>query len=309
MPKRSSSTIILLAVFAIGIFLAYEASQPYLYRAAFAGSYKYNLLFTNYGWLIPIAVFLGIFAGAAAKRKEAEIVDGKVLRHDETAFLIHWSHAVSCVLLLITGVYLGFLFIPRLVNTPQMVGFMINLHFIGVLVFMFSVTMHVTDVLVGGKLKEHLPADHDLGDAIAHYGAKLGLATPKKEGKFLASERLSYPLWVLSVGLVILTGVVKVSAHYWNLPAGLMKVTTLFHDLAAILVLANLAAHVFLSSIVPWSWPLIKSMINGYVPLEYAKHHHALWYEELTGEILPDPEPPAKKRNKDQQKETTTAQA
>jgi len=292
--KRSTSTIVLLAVFALGICLAYEASQLYLYRASFAGSYKYNLLFTEYGWLIPIAVFLGVFAGSAATRKPVEVLDGRVLRHDETAFLIHWGHALSCLVLLITGVYLGFLFIPRLVNTPQMVGFMLNLHFIGVLVFMFSVTMHVTDVLVSGKLKDHMPAAHDLGDAIAHYAAKLGLATPKKEGKYLASERLSYPLWVLSVGLIILTGIIKVAAHYWNLPETLMGVTTFLHDVAAILVLINLVAHIVLSSIVPWSWPLIKSMLIGYVPLEYVKHNHALWYEEITGETLPDPEPKKK---------------
>lgn len=296
MVKRSTSTIGLLAVFAVGIFLAYEASQLYLYRAAFAGSYKYNLLFTNYGWLIPIAVFLGIYAGAAAKRKEAEIVDGKVLRHDETAFLIHWAHALSCLLLLATGVYLGFLFIPRLVNTPQMVGFILNLHFVGVLVFMFSVSMHITDVLVGGKLKEHMPESHDMQDAVAHYAAKLGIGAAKKEGKFLASERLSYPMWVVSVGLVILTGLVKVSAHIWTIPAGLMGFTTLFHDVAALLVLLNLLAHVTLSSIVPWSWPLIKSMLTGYVSLDYARHHHALWYEEITGETLPEPQPKKKKK-------------
>ncbi|MCK9526603.1 MAG: cytochrome b/b6 domain-containing protein [Limnochordia bacterium] len=303
MLKRSTSTIGILAVFALGAYLAWEASQLYLYRAVFAGSYKYNLLFTNYGWLIPIAVFLGIFVGAASIRKPAEIAGDKVLRHDETAFLIHWGHAVSCVVLLVTGVMLGFLFVPRLVGTPQMAGFMLNLHFVGVLVFMFSVSMHITDVYVGGKFKEHMPEAHDLEDAIAHYAAKLGLATPKKEGKFLASERLSYPMWIVSVGLVILTGVIKVSAHYWNLPGELMKVTTFLHDVAAILVLLNLMAHITMSTIVPWSWPLIKSMLFGWIPLDYVKHHHALWYEEITGEILTEPEPVVKKK-KGRSKET-----
>lgn len=289
MLKRSVSTMGLVTAFAVGAYLAYEASRLYIYRAAFAGSYTYNLLFTSYGWLIPISIFVGIYASAAPKRRAVEITEGdKILRHDETAFLIHWSHATSTLLLLITGVYLGFLFIPRFVSAPEMVGFILNLHFVAVLIFMFSVSMHVTDVLMGGKLKEHMPGSHDFHDAIAHYAAKFGIGQKPREGKFLASERLSYPLWIVSVGVVLLSGLVKVAAHIWDLPSGVMGITTLLHDFGALLVGLNLVAHVVMSSVMPWSWPLLRSMFTGYVPAEYAKHHHVKWYEELTGLKVPD---------------------
>ena len=288
MVKRLTSFLGLLAVFALGIYLAFKASRLFIYRAGFAGSYRYNLLFTHYGWLTPIAALLGVYVGAASKRKAAVLSEEKILRHDETAFLTHWGHALSTLLLLGTGVYLGFLFIPRLVGTPQAVGFLFNLHFVGVLVFLFSVSMHVTDILVGNKLKEHLPEVRDFKDAIAHYAAKFGIGQKPREGKFLASEKLSYPLWIASVGLVISSGFIKVAAHIWNLPAGIMGVTTLFHDMGAILVGLNLLVHIVMSSIMPWSWPLLRSMITGYAPAEYVKSNHAKWYEEITGIAAPD---------------------
>ncbi len=36
-----------------------------------------------------------------------------------------------------------------------------------------------------------------------------------------------------------------------------------------------------LAAVVPWSWPLLRSMFNGWVPRDFAKSHHPLWYEQL----------------------------
>ncbi len=286
LPKRISSGLGLVVVFTLGFYLAYKASQLYQYQAVFAGSYTYQLLFTSFSWLIPVSILGGIFAGAASEREQSQIIDGQVLRHDGLAFLIHWSHAIATLLLVVTGVYLGFLFIPRLVFTPQSVGYMLNLHFVGVVVLLFSVSCHLTDLLLAGKLKEHWPEAGDFKAALAHYAAKVGIGTAPPEGKYLASEKLSYPLWVLSVGLVILTGLTKISAHVWNLPGGLMEVATLLHDIGALLVILNLAAHIFFSSLVPWSRPLLRSMLTGYVSEEYVRKNHPKWYAELSGQPL-----------------------
>lgn len=287
MAKRIWTAVGLLAIFAAGSYIAYEASRLEIYRAAFAGSYKYNLLFTTSTWLIPLAVFLGIFVSAISKHRESKLEDGKILRHDETAFLVHWSHALSTLLLIVTGVYLGFLFIPRLVTSPEQAGFALNLHFVGVLVFLFSISHHLTDLYIYGKLKEHIPEPTEFQDAIAHYAAKFGIGQKPQEGKYLASEKLSYPMWVITVGLVLITGFIKVSAHVWNIPAGVMGVTTLLHDVAALLIALNLIVHIIMSSVLPWSWPLLRSMITGYVSEDYVKKHHVKWYEELTGKKEP----------------------
>ncbi|MBO8126890.1 MAG: cytochrome b/b6 domain-containing protein [Firmicutes bacterium] len=288
--KRLVTALVLLAIFAEGTYLAYKAAQLYIYRAVFAGSYTYNLLFTSSSWLLPIAIFLGIYVGATVKRRESELTDGKVLRHDETAFLIHWSHALSTLVLIGTGIYLGFFFFPRLVHSPEQVGFVLNLHFVGVVVFLFSISLHLTDMYVTGKIKEHLPEPGDFQDAIAHYVSKLGIGRKPKEGKYLASEKLSYPMWIVSVGLVLITGFIKVAAHRWSIPGGVMGAVTWLHDLGALLVGINLVVHIIMSSVMPWSWPLLRSMLTGYVSEEYVRKHHAKWYEELANQPLKEAE-------------------
>lgn len=281
MPKRSVSTLVLLATIAMGSYYAYEASQLYIYRAVFAGSYTYNLLFTSINWLIPLAAFFGIFIAATSQSQTPEMLQGKILRHNELAFLVHWAHALSTLMLLGTGIYLGFLFIPRSAMTTQMVGFALNLHFLGVVIFCFSISAHLADLYLTGKLREHWPQASDLRDAFLHYTSKIGLGKKPAEGKYLASEKLSYPLWVLSVGLILVTGLIKVAAHIWSLSGNLLGLVTLLHDVGALLVMVNLAIHVLLSSIVPWSWPLFKSMLTGYVSEEYVQKYHVKWYQEL----------------------------
>jgi len=102
-----------------------------------------------------------------------------------------------------------------------------------------------------------------------------------KQGKYLASERLSFPLWVVLLAGIILTGGIKAGAHVWTLPSALMAPMTYMHDVCALSLLALLALHMILGAIVPWSWPLIRSMVTGYMAEEYVRENHILWYEEI----------------------------
>jgi formate dehydrogenase subunit gamma len=271
--KRITSLVGLLAILAVSGYLVYVFSQ----------SGTKELLFNTAAWLFPLAVFGGIFVGATIRREESKIVSGKVLRHGWGTSFYHWSFALSGVALIVTGIYVGFLFIPRLVSDPQAVALMYNLHFMGALVFLFGISAHITDGYVTGKFKEHLPESGDVGDAVAHYASKLGVGRKPREGKYLASEKLSYPMWLVFIGLVVLTGFIKVSAHIWNIPSGVMGVTTYIHDLAALAIIALLIVHVVLGALVPWSWQLLRSMLTGYVSRGYAEDHHPEWYEELAG--------------------------
>jgi formate dehydrogenase subunit gamma len=73
-----------------------------------------------------------------------------------------------------------------------------------------------------------------------------------------------------------------------------MGATTLTHDVVAIGLGLFLVAHAIAGAIVPWSWPLLRSMFTGYVTTDYAKHHHKTWYADLTvAEAQPKEERPA----------------
>ncbi len=282
MGKRLSITAWLLAILAGGLYTAFKASRLYAFKAAFATTYTYNLLFKSTIWLIPLAALLGVLMGTMIEnRKGPEIKDGQILRHDEVAFLEHWSHAVSTLLLLVSGIYLGALFVPRLVHRPETVGFALNAHFVGVVIFLFGVAYYLTNVWLAGSMKEHMPRPGDFEEALASYRAKFGRGMTPREGKYQASERLAHLGWVVLIGAIILTGSVKVADHLWDLPGWLMGVTTFFHDLVALGILAFLAAHVVAAAVVPWSWQLLKSMLTGYISEAYVRKNHARWYEEI----------------------------
>jgi formate dehydrogenase subunit gamma len=271
--KRIASLVVLLAALAGGGYLAYWVSQ----------SGTNQLLFNKAAWAIPIVVILGILAGATIRREGTKIVNGKVLRHGWGTSFIHWTFALSGVALIVTGIYVGFLFIPRLVDDPQAVAHMYNLHFVGALFFLFGISAHVTDMYVTSRFKEHMPESSDVGDAVAHYTSMLGIGTKPSEGKYPASEKVSYPLWLVFIGLAVITGAIKACAHVWDIPSGVMGVTTFIHDIAALAIIALLIVHVILGAIVPWSWQLLRSMITGYASEGYIKKTHPKWYEEITG--------------------------
>jgi len=272
-----------------GAYWAYDASRLYVFQAGYTGSYTYNLLFESAVWAIPVAILLGILIGSFAKDGHESYIDaqGKVLRHDETMFFQHWSHALATLLLIGTGISLGVLMFPRFLSNPQDVGFAINLHFIAASLFLFTVFFHVTKNILTGEIKENMPEAHDIPDAIGHYKAMLGFGKQPEEGKYLASEKLSYPVWGVLVGGIILSGLIKVSAYIWNMPEGLMIAATLIHGICTVGIVLVLIVHVFLGAIIPPSWPLIRSMITGYVTEDYVKAHHVKWYKEIKGNRKP----------------------
>lgn len=283
MARRLSIAAVLVMVLGAGGYLAFVMSRLYLFRAGFGGSYTYHLLFHSAPWALLAAAGLGVFFGASVegRRRSPEILGGKILRHDEVAFLEHWTHALSTLLLLVTGIYLGFLFFPRLVQAPPATGFLMNLHFVGVAMFLFSLAYYLTEAGLNGTLQEHWPEPGDFKAAVLHYTAKLGVGKAPEEGKYLASERLAYVGWVVGVAGIVVTGAVKVAAHVWSLPGAFMGAVTFLHDLSALAMLLMLAAHVVASSLAPWSWQLLRSMVTGYVSVEYARRAHPKWYAEV----------------------------
>ena len=56
------------------------------------------------------------------------------------------------------------------------------------------------------------------------------------------------------------------------------------HDAFTIAMLLYLIPHVLLGALVPWSWPLLRSMFTGYVTQRYAKQSHANWIQQLETE-------------------------
>ena len=66
-----------------------------------------------------------------------------------------------------------------------------------------------------------------------------------------------------------------------------MGVMTWTHDLTALLMTLLLIFHVLAGAVVPWSWPLLRSMLTGYVSEDYARKNHPGWVDEMVGDKAP----------------------
>lgn len=273
----------LLAAGIAGVYVAFVLSRPVPQGEPFAGSSTYHLLFGPGALLILIAASLGIFFRAISKRPRGEPTSGagKILRHDERTFFSHWAHAFSVVMLAGSGTMMGPLFVPRFVHTPEEAGFALNVHFVGVVIFVFGLFYYISDVIIEGGLRELLPEGRDIKDAFSYYTAKLTGSEAPPQGKYLASEKLAYPVWVVLVGGITITGGMKVAAHVWSFSGAFMGAMSFMHDVCAFGIVILLAIHVILGAVVPWSWPLLRSMVTGYISEEYVRKYHGRWYKEI----------------------------
>jgi len=243
-----------------------------------------KLLFDSFTWLVWLAPFAGILAAGLTKRRDPVIEGERVLRHDVATRIEHWTHGIGTLVLLVSGIALGVWFLPALVGSGESVWTMMNVHFGAVVVFLFGTFYYGANTLLEKKrFAEHLPTKNAIEYTKRHYGLLLGMKkfTMPPEKKYFESERMAYLLALASTSVIIVTGILKVAAHAMNVPAWLMAVMTPAHDIAAIAMLAFFLAHVFFAAVLPMSWPIFRSMFTGYVDLDYAKHEHAGWLDEL----------------------------
>jgi len=246
--------------------------------------------FDQYWWVPFMTVFVALLLSAYTYRKKPRCENGKILRHDAAARFSHWFNAAGILILLYSGYQLGFLDFGRKVWFTDGVRQMFNLHFIGAVLFLLGAVYWVGNTFLHPKrLEEHSPYKGSIKDAILHYLKLMGLPIKKGErptGKYEASERLAFiPLTLLALFMGI-TGLIKLAAHVWHVPTGLLKLATFTHDWSTLLLAVLLVFHIILAAVVPWAWPMLRSMITGYMSVELLKSHHKGWYEELKREGL-----------------------
>lgn len=190
---------------------------------------------------------------------------------------------MGTAVLLVSGIALGFFFIPRLVTSPEQGWALMNVHFVAVLFFLFGTFYWLTNTILASKrLKEHLPTKNAIKFTVQHYGRLLGAKYDMPpEDKYFESERMAFILAVGASVLIVLTGFLKAFAHVVDIPAGIMAIATPVHDISTIAMAGFFLAHVFFAAILPMSWPVLRSMFTGYVSVEHVKEEHAGWYKRL----------------------------
>lgn len=245
------------------------------------------------------------------RRVQLNVAKGEVRRHTIGHMLMHWVNAVGFLLAVFTGAVM-----LKWISLPMDKALLYTLHYVGAGAILVGFVATAVNAAAKGTTTVHrlIPKGQQVREAFMELLGYAGLVGDRgilgfrklqwpaglraeveksvgfkgfaRGGKYLAAEEvLSYPLWAL-VGLAIITtGILKAGRYAYPLPGGVVKWVTIVHDWAAVGAVVMLFVHVAALVLVRTNWPLFASMFTGKVSSEYAKEHHAEWYDEVVTQV------------------------
>jgi len=215
--------------------------------------------------------------------KKNEVV---VEKYSKATRILHHIHTVAFIVLFLTGLIL---FIPQLGFLAQDSWTRI-VHRIAAAIFIIApLTYLVLKPKAAIKaLKEAFTwGKEDIGwlKAAPRYYFLSDEDGMPPQGHMNTGQKLWWFIVVVFGALFILTGLVM-----WLLktiaPASVLQWMVFAHDVAFIVTGAMLFVHVYLGVIHPMMTGAWGAITKGTISEEYAKSHHGLWYDEVTGKNL-----------------------
>jgi formate dehydrogenase subunit gamma len=99
-----------------------------------------------------------------------------------------------------------------------------------------------------------------------------------RQGKFNAGQKLNFLVVTFNtLGFTITGGLLMMRRR---LPERLFPFLIIAHDIEAIVGICGFMAHAYLALLHPDTRPSLRAIIDGTVPADYARSHHAIWYEK-----------------------------
>lgn len=195
---------------------------------------------------------------------------------------LHWSHAISFILLLFTGLgVLSIIFQPWM-NIFGGIAVTKLIHRIVAVFFTVSVILAFI-IGEGGRQLRRWIKDAVAFDADDFAHAKnfpiefFGGHKPfPPQGKFNGGEKINSLITVTGMLFMGITGYIMWFA--WAFPQWLVQWCYPIHAGFALLLAALFMAHFYLGVLHPDSNQALKGIINGWVPSKFAYEHYEEWY-------------------------------
>jgi cytochrome b subunit of formate dehydrogenase len=265
-----------------------------------------NFLFAR---SLPFTIALGIVVGywrvgGMPFGIQQRTSDGAVQRFSKGTVWLHALAGVALVLLMATG---GWQYIKGLIDaeTPVYMGTVYRIHYIAASLLIFTTASFLTTwwmrgergLLSEGKqnIRNLRGLAHELGKPLGSLiafllGLDMRRAAPPTD-QFTYYERMvSFPVWVLALGLIIITGVIKAMRYIYPIPGDVLYWMSAVHVGAGVLLGLKLLDHLRYV-LAPSRWPLMASMASGWIPLGYVQRFHAAWYARLNDKPSEAPVP------------------
>lgn len=248
-------------------------------------------------WIIPYggALFL-IALGALALlylvrgpigHSDTEAGGARIERFTAFERSAHWANAIAFVILAVSGIVMAFgrfFLLPVLGLTLNgwLAYVLKNLHNFAGPVFAVSLV-----IIIVAFIRDNLPQRGDLKWLLKMGGTLTKNGQELPSHRFNAGEKVVFWLGTFLFG-IIAVGSGLVMDHL--IPGVVydrqtMQVTHMIHSVAAILMMSVLALHIYLGTVgVRGAY---RAMRNGYVGDEWAREHHAYWYEDIRAGRIP----------------------
>ena len=202
---------------------------------------------------------------------------GEVPRYNASERVIHWTVAITFILLAASGLaffHPAFWFLTSLLGGGTWSRI---LHpFLGILMFAFFAVMAVK------YWKENVikPYDREWGKRLSDVINNRDDNLPEIDKYNIGQKQL---FWVMVVTMVLLlvSGLVLWRDTVFAFPVLVVRFSAVVHAAASFVLILGIIVHMY--SAIFWVKGSLRAMTRGTVTHAWARHHHPLWYRRITG--------------------------
>jgi len=239
------------------------------------------------GWLVILvpATILAFFAWRGTIPLREPRTGRLIERFTPAERIVHWTMAISFVVLAISGIVMLFgkhFLLPVMGHTlfGWLSYLLKNLHNVAGPVFTLAII--VAFVIF---VRDNLPSRDDIRWITSLGGLISGKHVPSH--RFNAGEKLWFWGGLVVFGLIL-------SASGWVLDMivpgmdyyrGTMQIANVIHGIAAVLMIAMACGHIYMGTI--GMEGAYRAMRDGWVDEAWAREHHVLWYDDIKAGKIP----------------------
>jgi formate dehydrogenase subunit gamma len=217
-------------------------------------------------------------SGGIVARPTTAIPEDEVERYNFAERAYHWINAIAYTYLLLTGLAI---FTPLAYWLAYVLGGPATIRYwhpwIGLVYLATIFWMH----RMWKRDMQKIPEDERWSKNLRAYAENRDELMPP-QGRFNAGQKQFWWVMLYCTIILLITGIImwipeKMPRElHWVLP-----ITVFIHSATALVTIAAFIIHVYMSI---WVTPgSMKAMVEGHVSTTWARTHHRLWFEKITG--------------------------
>jgi formate dehydrogenase subunit gamma len=217
-------------------------------------------------------------SGGIVARPTTAIPEDQVQRYNFAERAYHWINSIAYTYLMLTGLAL---FTPLAYWLAYVLGGPATIRYwhpwVGLVYFATIFWMH----RLWKRDMQKIPQDEQWSKNIIAYAENRDEVMPP-QGRFNAGQKQFWWVMFFCTFILLITGIIMWIPE--KMPRDLhwvLSVIVFIHSATALITIAAFIIHVYMSV---WVTPgSVKAMVEGHVSTTWARTHHRLWYEKITG--------------------------